>query len=125
MTINPKFAEQSLHNYASRLSTLSTPDYPPATTAALAKSIELWEQRAQGLLGIATCPLCVLHIDNQSIPCAGCPVRLRTKQSGCRNTPYVEWNNAFHESSSPSPEKDPHVMHHAKRELIFLRSLRK
>ena len=63
------------------------------TLTALKKSIIKWEKIVEGKgldKGKANCPLCKVFYENDY--CLPCPVSLKAKESGCSNTPYIEWD---------------------------------
>ena len=96
------------------------------TLEALKGSIEKWEKIVDGS-GVdrlnANCPLCALFINHI---CRGCPVRDKSKDSGCRNTPYQAWSE--HQNGEHDRYTDRKVLCStceplAKTELEFLKAL--
>ncbi len=96
------------------------------TLKALGGSIEKWEKIVDGSevdrLN-ANCPLCALFINHT---CRGCPVRDKSKDSGCRNTPYQAW--AKHQNNTHDRYSNRKVLCStceslAKTELEFLKTL--
>lgn len=92
---------------------------PPLThraERALRKCIkEKWELRASGGSGALECELCVTYPDD----CEGCPVALRARVTGCRNTPYDDWSQKW--ALGTRAHSDPLVVAAAKKELRFLK----
>ncbi len=98
------------------------------TLAALWQSIEKWERNAVAetpgdyTTGSASCALCEVFLEGC---CQGCPVKSRTRETGCTGTPFVnaaharwEWLN--HRSDATLRD----AAHTAARaEAEFLRSL--
>jgi hypothetical protein len=97
------------------------------TREALELSIEKWERIYDGVgedHGSADCPLCekFLKADIDNL-CKGCPVSLKTKRIGCRETPYDLWNFARQEYNTRAAI-NPVLKAIAKEMLEFLRGLR-
>ena len=66
-----------------------------ATRAALEKSIEKWQEIADGSgtdEGSRNCALCGLFL---AVDCRGCPVAVATGKTLCDGSPYVRWGWAF------------------------------
>lgn len=42
------------------------------------------------------CPLCILHAGNPHSVCGTCPVKQRTGEAHCHDTPYIEWERGSH-----------------------------
>jgi len=101
------------------------------TSKALENSIRKWSRIVNGTgfdNGIVNCSLCKIY---HGIDCRGCPVMKKTKKSGCVKTPYDTWIN--HQENYHRHFFFPVEIHGecrtckslAKRELEFLKSLRK
>lgn len=102
------------------------------TIKALQKSIKKWEKNTlaeephQMLLGVESCPLCVLFYDNE---CVGCPIYEKNhKHRKCDLTPYegttinhLRWMYAENEDLDEHYKKL--TIRYAKREVKFLKSL--
>jgi hypothetical protein len=67
------------------------------TLTALQASIEHWEKNAQAEVvsniadNAASCPLCQIFYFEKIgnvLPCSGCPVREKTRQSNCYGSPW-------------------------------------
>jgi hypothetical protein len=99
----------------------------PETLTALKVSIQHWEELSNATslddanIGPSSCALCGLF--NTPLKkrlgktCIGCPVYERTGLEGCRNSPYENINRSF------LGEDFPNFLIHAKKELVFLKSL--
>lgn len=96
------------------------------TLTALRGSIAKWEGIVErGRLTMvailwSSCPLCVTfnnHNKDNQYPCRGCPVYENTGATGCKKTPYVAAEYAYHEE-----DKDA-FLKAAREEVAFLRSL--
>ena len=98
------------------------------TLTALRQSIEKWERNAVAetpgdyTTGAASCALCEVFLGGC---CQGCPVKRRTRQTGCTGTPFA---NAVHarwawlnHSSDAALRNAAHAA--AREEAEFLRSL--
>ena len=91
---------------------------------ALELSIKKWEDVVQGKgrgLGASNCALCQIYLVERTTDfCKGCPVCEKTSYTNCVKTPYTEYELAY-EQKRPDEE----LIEIAKRELEFLKSLRK
>ena len=92
-------------------------------------SIKKWEDIVNKTgkdAGRLNCALCLVYLENN---CADCPVRDYTGDIVCSNTPYEEWSYhmiwAHDYPSRPWSVKCKTCMMYAKRELAFLKSLRR
>jgi len=97
---------------------------------ALDKSIEKWEKIVDGTGvddGINNCALCVQY---QDFFCEGCPVYEKTEITGCKNTPYTEWESHWENNHLKGFDFFPRKImcdeckKLAQKELDFLRSLK-
>lgn len=95
------------------------------TLEALKASIEKWKRNAVAAkpshfkVGSLDCPLCALFYEQA---CRGCPVRMRTKRTGCERTPYLDAYIALRKWESGVGNAD--TAHEAARaEVSFLESL--
>lgn len=100
---------------------------------ALEKSILKWEAIAEGEgedNGRDNCSLCELY-RTFMITCKFCPVKLKTKNSGCRDTPYPKWE--MHQNYKHNLDSDKGMKRIkgcstctrlARKELNFLKELR-
>lgn len=106
----------------------------PDVAAALERSIAHWEQvrdaRHPGdvFLGPTQCALCEMF---WASACCGCPVAMRTEQTGCRDTPYTaagyalgRWDTAVIHRMSSQDRAHSEFRDAAQREIDFLVSLR-
>jgi hypothetical protein len=73
----------------------------PETIAALRGSIAKWQAIVDGTgtdQGIDNCPLCARFYDTEdddATECALCPVRMKTGQPNCVDTPYLAWARSW------------------------------
>ena len=102
-------------------------DMNAETLTALKGSIQKWKDIEAGTgvdKGRYNCPLCNLF--NILFTCEGCPVYLKTKKSGCADSPYDEWvihQDWNHDGSFPHKVKCPTCLELATAEREFLESL--
>lgn len=99
------------------------------TLAALRGSIAKWEGIVAGEIednGGDNCPLCQMFNPNprpstmsEAQACLGCPVRDRSGEKYCRDTPYADIEDVGEEYGENSEE----YQEVAQRELKFLKSL--
>ena len=94
---------------------------PARTLKALKGSVRKWEKIVAGDMvdkADANCPLCQMFA---RITCDGCPVKAKSGQDQCWNTPYLtKWKRVAglgHTADSPAKKKA------AEAELRFLKSL--
>lgn len=95
------------------------------TRTALEGSIEKWRNIAEGTgydHGPDNCPLCQAFQGKPDVGCKGCPVRDKTGQNYCRDTPYDAWF-ALHKTVGSCWAVTPEQIDAAKAELVFLKSL--
>lgn len=103
------------------------------TLTALEGSIKKWEAIASGNgpdYGYKNCPLCIEFIDatdpedpeEDGDTCFGCPVSIKTEQTGCDGTPYNAWS-AIAGNIFPTYATTPQLIELAECELEFLKSL--
>lgn len=95
---------------------------------ALEQSIEKWKRNSeitdleQATLGVVSCPLCVEFYDYddefEADHCRNCPVSIRTGRIFCRDTPYVDAEDAC------ARDNLEQFIAAAKAEVTFLESLR-
>jgi len=96
------------------------------TLKALQGSIKKWELivAGDGLdNGTDNCPLCVRFYSRD---CKGCPVRAKTGESECCETPYIDWKNTHNNGGMvyfPLVANTPEKKRAAREELRFLKSL--
>ena len=98
---------------------------------ALEESIEHWKRIVSGEEHTtrANCSLCSLFFENN---CAGCPIKEKTGETQCNNTPYREFTHHVtltHKNFIPPPLFSyrvycPECKRLAEKELKFLKSLR-
>jgi hypothetical protein len=100
----------------------------PETAAALEASIAHWEANAVAetpekvKIGILSCALCRLFLDEG---CIGCPVRAKTGVTRCNKTPYVAAHAALRCWTVWRGDKTRDDFHAAARaEVEFLKGLR-
>ena len=68
------------------------------TKAALGASIEKWKRNSVAesqdayLIDVVNCPLCDLFF---SYYCDGCPVKEKTGENSCYETPYIDASRAY------------------------------
>ena len=104
------------------------------TLTALQESIEKWRQIERGEmmdLGCENCSLCnEFHHDEsgQLLKCRGCPVKARTGQTYCDDTPYPSWletNRTLNKNWSAGEyvADTPELVRLARAERKFLESL--
>ncbi len=97
-----------------------------ATLEALKGSIRKWEGIAEGEGtdgGWNDCPLCIMFIDGEPEPCAGCPVYVKTGVGGCGETPHEMWKSNTKLVLGGRQAKTPLQKAQAQAELNFLKSL--
>ncbi len=101
-----------------------------ATLEALEGSIAKWRAVADGTGvddGTENCPLCVRFYGKGKL-CAGCPVREKTGEPYCDDTPYEVWDGmqyALDRDFSDSYVADtPELKAIALKEVAFLEALR-
>jgi len=103
----------------------------------LGLSIQKWEWIVEALErgeeiagdgGVKTCGLCLVHNRRFGRDCAGCPVREKAGESGCRGTPHENWDRWVKAEPRPGYFTDRHrakkLLEYARKEVEFLRSLR-
>lgn len=94
------------------------------TLRALRGSIKKWENIREGEeedWGSYNCPLCGLFITSF---CKGCPVRHRTKEQLCKNSPYTSWlRHIESKHGKPYEVQCPTCKRLATAEIEFLKSL--
>lgn len=67
----------------------------PEVLEAIRGSVAKWEGIVNGSgvdEGVDNCPLCAMFYEGN---CDGCPVRAKTKLSGCKNTPIEVWRQLW------------------------------
>jgi len=118
---------------------MSKDEMDPATLEALKSSIKKWEAIARGEGqddGAFNCALCQLFhpdfapcVDCSMCGCLLCPVGKRTGKSGCRGTPYEEWES-HHRRKHPETADEltrkvlcDECRRIAQKEMNFLQSL--
>lgn len=99
-----------------------------ATLAALKGSIAKWESIAAGTgqdRGCLNCPLCKLFVLGRPFyeRCDGCPVMEKTRVSGCRFTPYEEFDDLDSDHNNLGYAISDVAKEVARREVAFLKSL--
>lgn len=93
------------------------------TLTALQGSIKKWEEIVAGTgedMGVMNCPLCQ---EFYRLQCEGCPVKTRTWQPLCADTPYDEWASEDEAAGGTGFATTPELVALAQKELDFLRSL--
>lgn len=109
---------------------MGTEEFDKRTLIALEKSIEKWQEIANGTgfsQGKDNCSLCKRFWAHN---CKGCPVRVKTNRLNCRATPYDIWHK--HMVKKHNPEDEWHrsgclcdiCKELAENEVAFLKSLR-
>lgn len=105
-------------------------EFDKRTLVALEKSIEKWQEIANGIgfsNGKYNCPLCALFWVND---CLGCPVSEKTHRVGCAGTPYSRWDDHMFKRHNIKEEWDRSgclcdiCKELAENEVAFLKSLR-
>lgn len=93
----------------------------------LEESIEHWERLVSGkrlpneTIGRIYCALCEAYYWSKSGICEGCPVKEKTGQPYCFNTPYQLVEDIYNKSNGALDSKKFKAA--AKKELAFLKSL--
>lgn len=101
------------------------------TLKALRGSIAKWESIVVGLAedeGPQNCPLCLKFnaFVNPNVPrgCHGCPVRAKSGESGCKNTPYESYEDYMFDVGEGEIDEDAELAKRlAQDEVDFLKSL--
>ena len=104
----------------------------PRTLKALKGGIKKWERIVKSTKaedrGPANCPLCKLFLyADIGGSCSPCPIKKKTRVSGCQGSPYRHWVN-HHQLIHPGcffmrHKGCPDCLRLAKEELEFLRGL--
>ena len=92
------------------------------TLKALKGSIKKWERIVAGTgvdKGIDNCPLCKIFWSDEQ--CGPCPVKEKTGENFCRNSPYKDW--AFEAPGTGTKAETEKQKAAALAELKFLKSL--